>query len=345
MRVDVDRRAFVSALKFTAGAAAKNPTQPVLAGVRIEQHNGTLSLQCSDLDVTYSDSLPAKGTKGVAITPADLLLRVTERMAGETVTLEAGDTLTVTSGETIAVLPCWPSEQWPKIETPDGNPEIITGGEADRLASILPMASTDQNDPKLSAVHFVDGEAVTTDKYRMGVVTGLAIKRDALVSAAALRNVLHGEDVEVRFADLLASFTSGSRSVTLRQVEADYPDHAKVFPAAPPHRLEVAGPALAESALRVAAIGLDSANPRLTMQRDGGKLIVNGTDGKGGSVTDVIACAGDYNGEIGFRPEQLADMLAACGDEVVLLVTSNMHPVIVEESGLRLLIMPVRVAQ
>lgn len=345
MNITTNRKELASALKFVSPAAARNPMLPILAGVKLEQYSGTLTLTCSDMDVTYSAEVYAKGPKSECVAPADLLAQIIDAMGGESVTIEADEKVTVTSGETVAVLPSWPAKDWPQMEKPDDDPVTYTGEQSDRLASILCMASDDLANQKLTGVHFVDSMAVTTDSFRMGVVTDLPEVRDSLVPAARLKGILRGEDVTAAFGDRLASFRSGNRTVTVQQIEASYPEHERLFPANPPSRLVVSGPALAESAGRVAAIGLDTKNPRVTLQRDGDKLIIVGEDGIGGSVTDVIHCSGDYDGTIGFKPVQLSDMLAAVGDEVTLLITDELKPVTIEESGLRLLCMPVRTAQ
>lgn len=347
MKAVLDRRQVVDALKAVVPAASKGGGLAVLTGVRIDVAPTGVDFTCSNLDLTIATTLDAPhSTKGTAVVPAALLLRIVSAMHGETVILEDhGDTkLVVSAGEGVANLRTLDADTWPKLPEPGGPTVTLDAETVDLLGRIVPMASVDKARAELSCVHIDKGRAATTDSYRLGMVEGLPSELGpALIPTDGLRAILGAEDVQVTTDGRLISFASGATTWTARLVDGTYPDYGRLL-YDPPLSLVVDRDALAQAAELVGVIIGTDVNRGIRLLREGDKLHLSSTEQDVGDVLDTIPVSGTFDGGVGFNRGFLADLLEAHGPgEVTIALADALKPAVVKSGRLTALLMPVKI--
>lgn len=345
MKATVDRRALVVALKAVAPAVAKASHVAALYCVRVEATAAGLDLTCSNFDITAGalvTDLEGKPKDGVALIPHEWLLRLVEKMAGEHVTIDAtAKEASITSGGTAATLRCKHPDDWPKLPPIEGEEVKLDADHVRQLADILPFASTDTNSPIVMGVHFKDGWACCTDKYRLAAFDGFPPELGPiLLPAAPLRGLLDDEPAVVTVGDRGATFACGTRTITVRTTEGDYPNWPQLLPKSSPFHLTVDAPALTAAIQRVAALGT-TGGVKLTVEDDG--LLITAEHVEVGTVADRIGCrATPECPTVSYNPTYLSSLVANTDGEVTLEITDGFKPVVTKVDGRTMLVVPLR---
>lgn len=348
MKLRVDRRALVAALKTALPAVPKAGGLPVLNGVLIDTTDGVL-VTCSNLDLTISTRLDTRADDpGVCVAPAALLARVTAAMPGTDVELvwsEDSNRLTVTSGDTIVELSCMHVDEWPKLPTVDGDRWTLTGNDLADIARIVPCASTDLSRPVLCAVVFDGSHVMATDSFRLGVVDlgGEHVFPTALVPAEAVRTLIAADvdEATLTIADGRARFTAGATSWTVRLVVADPISWRQLVRDESPASLSFDRDQLADAVHRLGVMGHEQRLVRI--QRDGMLARLATVVQDVGTMTDTVPCEGDFDALVAFNGAFLSDLLDAMGDTVTLELVDAMKPAIARNGRVTHLLMPVKV--
>jgi DNA polymerase-3 subunit beta len=191
---------------------------------------------------------------------------------------------------------------------------------------------------------------VATDSYRLAVrdLPGVGGTPTTLVPYRALREVgrsIGAPKITVELGEREAVFASERGRLTVRVIEATFPNYRTLLPSEYPNRLVVAKEALMDAVGRASLVAEDHIPVRLGMHEGGVELTV--TRQEVGEETEHIE--GDYKGEemtIAFNTRYLTDGVAAIdSEEVVIESVDPLKPGLVTGVGspdFRYLLMPVR---
>lgn len=354
MKARIERDDLRRALRTVLPAVGRT-NLAVLNGVHIvaDQKAGTLALTCSDLQLTITAIAEAHIiAPGEMVAPARLLAAFTDKAPAGAVTIELDDRVLVTAGDATAALNALRADEWPRIPVADGDPVTLTPTHVDLIRRILPFAGVDDQRPVLTGL-FVEGDkAATTDSFRLGEATLDGADLPAtLLPAAAVTAALKGAegDVTLTVGERCATLAHDGASWTTVLLEGAYPPYDRLLRDASVHYLtfdvERLTDALGRATVVDGPIGKSGTRSPVRIERDGDKARVWQTTADIGQVDDVVPCDGDYEGPIGFNPDYLAQMIAAAGtDEVTIELVDSLKPAMVRAEGLRLLLMPTRLA-
>lgn len=343
MRARVEKSTLAAAIKVVLPAARASGIA-ICSGVRLDADGERLRLTTTDLDLTISHEIEIADGEGSAVVPAALLARVISSLDEGAVTLAWADSmLAISCGEAVARLHGFNLEDWPHLPHQDGESIVLEEAELDLIRRIVPFASTTHDKKALHCVHFGDRQAATTDSYRMGLADiGLDIA-DCNIPAAMFTTML-------RHASAPVSLTAGSRSASLqsqhttwttRLVVDDYPKLRGLIPK-PSRHLTFAAASLEESLDRLMVTAGDD-SPRVRIAVQGDKAMLSSSEADVGSMDDVVACSGDFEGSLCFDPRFLAELVVAAGaDEVTLGLVDALKPTVVLSERLTQVLMPVR---
>ena len=352
----------------TAGRAVSNRggTLTALTGIRAELSGDRLSLTGTDLDLTITVEIEVSGAAdGVVVLPAKLTSDIVRALGDGKVEVTVGDEEAeiVSGAATFTVLLLAP-EGFPVQKASEAEPVSVPAKEfADSVRRVVRAASRDETrSVALTGVLMApeDGglRLVATDSYRLALddlpgVSLLGESSQVIVPARALSELvrlLGGADemVEVRLEQGSASFTLGTRQITTRLIEAEYPNYRGLIPASQPNRLTVGREALLEAVRRVALMVQSTPTPiRLVM--GSGQLELMAITPDRGEAREALEAT--YEGEdltVAFNPEYLLDGLeATAGDEVALQTVDGLKPALLrstDDTGFLYLLMPVRVS-
>jgi DNA polymerase-3 subunit beta len=247
-------------------------------------------------------------------------------------------------------------EDFPKIaDKPiEGGIEVDGDHLIRALGQVGVAASVDDARPTLTGVLFEgEGESlrlVATDSYRLGVrdVEGVTTQGSKLVPYRALRELGRAIGVgpmTIALGEREATFVTAQGRLTVRIIDATFPNYRQLLPEAHTNRLTVDKAALLEAVGRAALVAEDHIPVRLAMHSGGVELSVIRQEV--GEATELLE--GEYVGDdmtIAFNTRYLTDGVNAVDDEKVVIETSDpLKPGLLlgaEKRDFQYLLMPVR---
>jgi len=312
------------------------------------------------LPVTATLSAVPDEDKSMSIVPP-FIVRALEPGA---VGLESGeDELRITSGRSHFVVRTHPSEDFPRLPSPSGDPVgLPAAGLAEALRQVTRAASGEDSRPILTGVLITSEEEglrlVATDSYRLAVrdlaEAGLGEPgRKVLVPSRALNELMRllgsaSGEVTLRLGAHDATFEVGGVTLTTRLIEGEFPNYRTLIPSGYPNRLVVSREGLLDAIRRVKLLARDATTPvRMALRPTGIELTVITAD-TGTATEDLDA---KYEGSemvVAFNPNYLMEGVEAItGDEVLLETMDPLKPATLqptEGKGYLYLLMPVRVS-
>ena len=194
---------------------------------------------------------------------------------------------------------------------------------------------------------------VSTDSYRLAVRDLVAtasgegraiVPERAMSEAGRAAAGLEKGAVRLSLDESQVAFQIGSRTLTSRLIEGEFPNYRQLLPESYESRLTVSRQQLMDAVRRVGLLARDTSPVRLEFNALGVKLSSSSPD-LGQAVEAVEA---RYEGEditAAFNPNYLADGLAAAtGETVRLEVRDGLKPGLIrgESDEFTYLVMPVR---
>lgn len=373
--IRIDRAAFLSAVQRTQGIIDKKGSGNVLSHVLIETRgDGRVRLLSTDYDVTALVELDAEVlAAGSACINGKSLHDVVKSLDEPIVSLTAqpNDWVRIEAGRSKFNLAGMPPQDYPEVKLPVdvdwlGLPAPILRDLIEKTAFSM---SNDETRMNLNGVFFklaagsADGLSrvmmVSTDGHRLSKLeleAEVAGYKGDPVSAiihkkcvGEVKRLIDADTavVELGFAAGLILFRAGSTIVTVRQIEDNYPDFARVIPSSPPVQVVVPRERLARAIRRNATL-TSSKTFIVKLELQPGRVAITASNpdyGEGRDEVDV-----EYDGVgmvIGFNYNYLLDVLGAIrGETAVLQLTDEFSPTMLTsptEPGAVFVVMPMRV--
>jgi len=331
---------------------------PILQGVLCEVSGGRLQVTGTDNEVTVRTFLDVEVLEeGKTVIPARLAADAVRKLPAGAVAVQAADgEVEITGNGPRFRLREMNVDDYPVVsDTVDGDTVEIEGEELVKaLAQVGVAASTDEARPTLTGVLFESDEGgvrlVATDSYRLAVreVPGVATSGTKLVPYRALRELgrtVGDGKMTVGLGDREATFVTERGRLTVRIIDAKFPNYRQLLPDGYPNRLTVAKEALLDAVGRAALVAEDHIPVRFSLHEGGVELSVIRQEV--GEETEHLE--GTYEGEemtIAFNTRYLADgVTVVSGDTVVLETIDPLKPGLVhgeDSDAFRYLLMPVR---
>lgn len=358
MRIRAERDDLADVLARAGRAVGTRSPLPILQGILCEVSGGTLTVTGTDNEVTVRTYLDVEvGEEGRTVIPAKLAAEAVRKLPYGAVTLAASDgEVEITGGGPRFKLRAMPVDDYPKItDTAIENAIEVDGSQLiEALGQAGIAASTDDARPTLTGVLF-EGEGdhlrlVATDSYRLSVrdVEGVATEGSKLVPYRALRELgrtIGAGPMTVALGEREASFVTSQGRLTVRIIDAVFPNYKQLLPEDHANRLIVDKGAFLEAVGRAALVAEDHIPVRLAMHAGGVELSVIRQEV--GEATELLE--GEYTGDdmtIAFNTRYLTDGLNAVADEKVVVETSDpLKPGLLlgaEKRDFQYLLMPVR---
>ncbi len=343
--LEVSGGADAKRLRVAVKLAARGVPRGVHSGyVRI----GVSSVTCGPVG-EWSTVPVATGLEGV-----DLV--VVERDAfvgalagdGRVACVVEGGVLVVACGRMVSRLAMVPADDVPVMPAPALS--AFCSIDACCLPGVLAHASRDDSRPVLTCVRVeLDGGSVrlaATDSYRLIVADrcGYAFAADAatiLVPRWALACFVKSRDaVTLAVADGWCAITDGTRTILVRIVEGQFPDVERLFPEGLPILAQVRRDVLADALAPFAS----RAGIRHPMVVESGRFALDTGEGSCMEAASPVTFEGFEGDRFGVHASFLLDAVEACGDVVTLRMATPLRPLLLESAGVRIIVMPVRLA-
>lgn len=361
--MNVSRSLLTTALASIAGIVAKNPTTPILACVLLSSDGDALRLRGTSQAMDLTTRVAASGSLDpVAVDVATLLNSIKSAPAGDVVAVTydtARGKLRVGVGGASYALNALAGEEFPVAGTDARGEPLTFSGEnlAAALGIVDASIAPDDNRYGLCGVHLhMDGERVrfvSTDGNRLAyagcVVSGtlprlgkMLIPRLGVIAIAKLAAA--GEAVDLSFAERSVEAKAGDTTLTIRLMEADFPDYTQVLPESHKRLVILDRAELIAGVRAVLSMASDSTRTvRMAFSDDGLTMTARKLDAGDASIT--VQC--EIKGEkitMGVNGQYLLDALVrTSGERVTLKIGDALSPVLIPGGdGALTVLMPVR---
>ena len=358
MRIRAERDDLADVLARAGRAVGTRSPLPILQGILCEVEGGTLRVTGTDTELTIRTKLEVEVLEeGRTLIPAKLAAEAVKKLPVGAVTVNAADGEVEITGNgprfrlrelTVDDYPTMVADSSANGSAIDG--EVLTKA----LAQVGVAASGDEARPTLTGVLFeTENDSlrlVATDSYRLAVrdLQGVEGTPSTLVPFRALREIgrtIGDQKMMVDLGDRDATFASDRGTLTVRVIEAAFPNYRQLLPDSYPNRLVVSRAGLLEAVGRASLVAEDHIPVRLSMHEGGVELSVSRQEV--GEETEHLV--GDYKGEdmtIAFNTRYLTDGVTAVDtDEVIIDTIDPLKPGLIRgeaEGAFRYLLMPVR---
>jgi DNA polymerase III subunit beta len=358
VRIRAERDDLADVLARAARAVGNRSPLPILQGLLCEVSGDELRVTGTDTEITIRTTLKVEVLEeGKTVIPAKLAADAVKRLPSGAVAITAADgEVEITGNGPRFRLREMNVEDFPTLPVGDGGEGFSIGSKEfiKALAQVGVAASTDEARPTLTGVLFEKTDEglrlVATDSYRLAVcdLPGVDGPSTALVPYRALRELgrsIADDSMQVAITDRDATFTSGRGSLTVRIIEATFPNYRQLIPESYPSRLVVDRTSLVDAVSRASLVAEDHIPIRFHLRSGGAELSV--TRQEVGEETEQIE--GEYTGDemtIAFNTRYLTDGVQAITTDKVVLDTSDpLKPGLMHgegEENFRYLLMPVR---
>jgi DNA polymerase-3 subunit beta len=334
MKLTTEPGALAAAVKFAARALTARTAYPILGGLKITASpGGAVEVSAFDHQTSARARIDADvGEPGTVLAPGRLLADIAAQLPRQSAELDDGEAgLTLTCGSTRYTLHLLPLEDYPALpELPPPAGQADPGEFTAAVSQVVIAASRDDTLPALGAVQisFTPGALTlaATDRYRAALRTMAWQPADSgtlpppvLIPAAALTEAARAAgDSPVALhiitapdgTPVIAGFGCGDQAVTTRLTTGEYPDIAKLIPAAFTAAAVTGTEELAGAIKRLAVVAARDTPVHLAFTP--GQIELTAGSGDDANGHDTIAC--ELDGDpitVAFHPRRLLDAITS----------------------------------
>lgn len=335
MKLTVHRDVFAEAVSFAVKLLPQRTTLPILSGVLMNAHGGSLTLSSFDYEVSARTTVSADVAQdGQVLVSGRLLSDIAQRLPQQDVHLELdGSSIKVLCGTAKFSLLTMPLEEYPQLPEVSGQVGEVSGQEfSDAIAQVSPAASRDDVTPVITGVllHLNGSELslMATDRYRVAVRNVKWASSESLTDVSALvpsrtlaevgKTFHNAESVTVTISTggdrELVAFSAADRTVTSLLIKGSFPPVQRLFPETIDNYAVVNTAELIEATRRVSLVIEREAPLRYSFTADGVLLEALGSEQAQASETTDGHLVGNEC-VVSLKPQFLIDGLSHTGSE------------------------------
>lgn len=340
MIATISQSALSSAASMVSKAAAKAASVPILAGMRIDADDGTLTLRSTDGTSSTRRTCPCLVEEsGSVVVSAKTISDAAKGMADAAVTLMTdGTSLKVSCKKTSLRLNTLNADDFPAFPetSPDFSvtlPHQIIATVADKVCR---AASKDTARPILQGVLVQVSSGtlrmVATDSYRLAVCEVAAEGEfEAIVPGTFLKDTMAAMsgDITIGVTANQVIMSSGDTTCVTRRIEGNFPNYKQLLPTTCNTTVTVDSQSLVNALKRVSVVAQQNPSVRFDVYENELRLFASSPDH--GEASEVIDA--DVDGEtvsVALNYHYALDCIQAVPDdpEMRMEVVSGMQPVL-----------------
>lgn len=347
MKVEVNSGALADAVAWTTRVIDARPSNPILAGIRLEAADGALRLSAFNYEISARDHIEAGvDESGSILVLGKLLADITKSLPSEKTYLSANSTtLTITSGKSTFTMQLMPNAEYPDLPS---MPSMLGQVDAPTFIQAVSQAcvavSREENRPVLTGVRMqFDGDKVvltSTDRFRLARATFSWSPQDptvhttTLVRGSLLRDVSRSLDERQNLTldfdtenPSLLGFDNAGRSSTSQLIDGEFPAVDRLFADDYPIQAVIDKQSLIGAIKRVALVAERDAPIRMVFSGQELTLSAGAVDeAQAKEIIDVDMDGDDIT--VAFNPSYLIEGLSAISEPYVRMkLTTAVKPV------------------
>lgn len=355
MRFSVSQPLLNEALSIVARGLSTQNTVAILAGVLIDAHDGTLTLQTTNLKVSIQHKISALvEEEGSVVVSGALLSRIVKTLPQENVSFTQNGTLvTLTCSKSSFTLATLPVEDFPEFPSPNTSKtiELPTKLLSEMVEKVYRVTKDDVTNPILAGITLTAQEnklsMYATDSHRLAIIdthtetSSIQEEFTAIIPASAFHEMLSlpsiSDTITLGISDnqIICSYLN-TTFITLK-IEGILPDFKRLFPTTCTTKLTCNPLLLSDAIKRVAVVttandlgiefSLDPVAQTLTLKADS---LEYGTSQETMSVSiegDPITFSMNYQ----FMLE--CTKASTSKTELTFEIVNSMQPVVIKSFG------------
>ena len=355
MKVICQKDELAAALTSLCRIIPNKTNLPILNGCLFEACDQTLTLKCTDLEITMEIMIPAQVEEdGSTVVLARYLADLVKRLPGEEVVLswnEENNLLDINYGASSSKLHTWRAADFPPSrEKPAERKVYFQGGLWKRITRKV-LSAAAQQEARINYagvyVQFLEEniKLAATDAYRLAVIKipnnscikdcDLFIPGNALIEVNRL--AADGDELEIAWDEGLICFSSQNFVLTSRLINSQFPNYEKVIPEQPELTIEIDKNSL-QTALERASLFIspDEHYAIASLQVDNDLLTVRAHAVDVGSLQEEIPlispvggkCRVEFNAKYLLEPIQVLDQ-----ERVTICFNGERGPAVYKEEN------------
>ena len=347
MKVEIDTAALADAVAWTSRVIDARPSNPILAGVKLEAIDGTLQFSAFNYEISARHHIEAGVDEaGSVLVQGKLLADITKSLRSEkTYLVTDGSTLTITSGKSKFTLQLMPDTEYPDLPVV---PAMLGQVDAPTFVQAVNQAcaavSREEHRPVLTGVRMqFQGDKVvmtSTARFRLARATFTwsplypDVDATTLVRGSLLKDVARALDehqnIRLDFdadSPTLLGFENAGRVPTSQLIDGEFPAVDRLFADEYPIQAVVNKQDLLDAISRVALVAERNAPIRMTFTGQEVALSAGSVDEAQANETLDIDMDGD-DITVAFNPSYLKEGLSAVTEPFVRIkMTTPVKPV------------------
>ncbi len=343
MEFIINRDIFLQSLSHAYGIIEKKSTLPILSNILIEAKDSKIKITSTDLDIIYSDQIPAEELKkeGSTTTSANIIydiLRKLEPNSKVELSLQSSNKLKLTSGNSKFNLLCISADNFPLSD--ESTNENFFQVSAQKLLKLLNKTkisiSNDETRHYLNGIYlhkikmenksFLSG--VATDSHRLSS-SSLEIEQNTEFEPIILPkktiyqliNLLEQNNGVIKISNNKSKikFEMNNSVLTSKVIDGRFPDYSKVIPKENDKVLEIQLNEFKNSIERVTTVSTDRKEGlRMNVSKELLQFSVNSPN-SGEGVENIKAKFNSTDISISFNSRYLIDIASQIENDLIIL--------------------------
>ena len=348
MKVEIDSAALADAVAWTTRVIDSRPSNPILAGIRLEAADGMLQLSAFNYEISARHHIEAGVDEpGTILVLGKLLADITKSLPAERTYLVANDTtLTITSGKSTFTMQLMPNAEYPDLpQMPQQLGQVDAPTFVQAVSQACVAVSREENRPVLTGVRMqFEGDKVvltSTDRFRLARATfswspqDPAVNTTTLVRGSLLRDISRSLDERQNLtldfdteSPSLLGFENAGRASTSQLIDGEFPAVDRLFADEYPIQAVIDKQSLIGAIKRVALVAERNAPIRMVFSGNELTLSAGAVDeAQAKEIIDIDMDGDDIT--VAFNPSYLIEGLSAISEPYVRMkLNTAVKPVV-----------------
>lgn len=355
-------------LNIISRGISSKPHLPILSGLLLTVKNGVVSMESTDLEISFWVSLPSSvDQEGSIVVPAKLFTDLVLSLPADRVEIEStGNKMTIKTKGVSTELICQNVDDFPVIPRATKSNVTIDSGEfKQKMLRMNVSVAKEDTRPILTGVLCVLREnkmtLATTDGFRLSVDLlslgdkSLTDDKSYVIPSRSLMEVSKaiaetsaisfGMEFDAKNRQVI--FTLGSMEISSRLLEGDFPPYQQIIPNTYNTHIVVNKDSLLSAVKRASLFAKDNANVVKVLIENNKVKVMAENNQLGSNVTEIESDVEGDNLSMAFNARYLLDYLSVLEQENVVWETEGeLKPSVfkdLKDSEWLQVIMPIRV--
>jgi DNA polymerase III subunit beta len=367
MKIEILKKDLINLLGKTQNIVEKRNTMPILVNVLLEADKSEIKVFATDLEVSLTDSAPAKVLNpGKVAVSAKNLFEITKELSDAPIQLHKKENnwLEIKQGKYLSKIVGISADEYPIFPSysTQGFIKIESDVLRDMIDKTIYSISNDETRYHLNGVYFEQKDElylmVATDGHRLSLIkrsipsdkpivsTGVIIPRKGLYEIRKLLESMSGTfEIAVDGAQLIVRHET--TTLMIRLIEGKYPNYSQFIPQKLTQKISVNREAFLQSLKRVSLLA-NHKSKAVTLSFSNGKMEITSNNPELGDAKEEIEV--NYTGKdmkIGFNAKYIQDVLQVIqDDDIEIELNDQLSPGIMRpqsDKNYTCVVMPMRI--